>query len=91
MTGRDYEEIYKLKYFKGVSCIIMILLYCSFLGVLRGFIDCFIRFPVLFFMVSGYLVSNRIRQWFKKKTRYILILIFTSEFLARWRILFGPL
>ena len=54
------EEYKSLNTLKGVACITVILLHCSFPGFLGRFIGYFMRFPVpVFFMISGYFASNR--------------------------------
>ena len=70
------EEYKSLNTLKGVACITVILLHCSFPGFLGRFIGYFMRFPVpVFFMISGYFASNRSKQWYRDKAKYIFILI----------------
>ena len=76
------EEYKSLNTLKGVACITVILLHCSFPGFLGRFIGYFMRFPVpVFFMISGYFASNRSKQWYRDKAKYIFILILISELL----------
>lgn len=76
------KEYRSLNTLKGVACVVVILLHCSFPGFLGRFIGYFMRFPVpVFFMISGYFASNKSKQWYKNKAKYILMLILISEFL----------
>lgn len=73
----EYKSLHTLK---GVACIVVILLHCSFPGFLGRFIDFFMRFPVpVFFMISGYFACNKSKLWYQNKAKYILILILISE------------
>lgn len=85
-SAKTHEGINLLK---GISCIIVIFLHCTFPGILGEGIIYALRFPVpIFFMVSGYFSYYREEQWILSKMKSTFKMIFWTEiFYGIWGIL----